>query len=71
MARMALGGEGTQRNGGSRDGEGTLGASGGMGELKKTMLCETVAWLGVIKPKGASKTDILFARCTCVYERIS
>ncbi|POY74924.1 hypothetical protein BMF94_1900 [Rhodotorula taiwanensis] len=59
MARMALGGEGTQRNGGSRDGEGTLGASGGMGELKKTMLCETVAWLGVIKPKDYHNAFLL------------
>ncbi|BGP58407.1 RFC checkpoint protein Rad17 [Rhodotorula sphaerocarpa] len=47
MARLAA-------RGGERD-RATLGRGGdggfGFGELKRTMLCETIPWLGVIKPK--------------------
>lgn len=71
MARMALGGEGMQRSGDDacRETEGVLGAGGGMAELKRTVLCETVPWLGAIKPKGAFETDLCFAGRTRVRER--
>ena len=53
MQRIALGGEGE--------------SAGGLGlgaELKRTVVCETVPWLGVIKPRGAQSPSLQRPRDT-------
>lgn len=48
MARLAARGGEVDRATLGRGGDGGF----GFGELKRTMLCEIIPWLGVIKPKG-------------------